>query len=288
MRTAAALLLAMLTLTVACGPTSPPGPTVPEVFRDIVYTENPSDTSLQSLDVYTPDSGGSLPVMVFVHGGGWQTGDKANAGEKPEFFQGAGYVYVSVNYRLSPEVVHPVHVSDVAEAIAWVYRNIVRYGGDPERIFLMGHSAGAHLAALVATDESYLESSGCPLEILRGVVLLDGAGYNLPAVHQYNPSLWSPIYAIPFTDNPDTWADASPVNHVAASKDIPPFLIIYVADRTWSKLMSNQFGEKLNEAGVPAEVVAAENKTHATLNQELGVPGDEITATVMAFLAGLA
>ena len=91
--------------------------------------------------------------MVYVHGGGWKRGDKSRVGEKVEFFTGRGWVFVSVNYRLLPEGAHPANVNDVARALAWVHDHATDYGGDPDRLFLMGHSAGAHLAALVATSE---------------------------------------------------------------------------------------------------------------------------------------
>ena len=146
------------------------------------------DPKLLSLDIYRPKSPSNagqqaaLPVVVMIHGGGWRTGDKANESQgkqKASFFTGRGFVYVSINYRLSPAVQHPAHVEDVAKALAWVADHIASYGGDPERIFLMGHSAGAHLAALVTTDERYLSKLGKSSLKLNGVILLDTAGYDI-------------------------------------------------------------------------------------------------------------
>ena len=126
------------------------------------------DPNLTSLDVYAPDSGGCHPILVFIHGGGWIGGDKRFVDEKPRAFVRAGYVFASVNYRLSPKVSHPAHVQDVAQAIRKIRDLAPRYGGDPSRIYLVGHSAGAHLAALVATDGRYLEAQGLSLAAIRG------------------------------------------------------------------------------------------------------------------------
>jgi arylformamidase len=95
-------------------------------------------------------------------------------------FVSTGFVYVAINYRLPPAVHHPTHARDVAKALAWVADNIGRYSGDPERIYAMGHSAGAHLAALVATDESYLKREGYSLKTIKGDILLDVGAYDIP------------------------------------------------------------------------------------------------------------
>ncbi len=158
---------------------------------NIPYASMPGvDPNLLSLDIYKPKSSSTnpqqtnKPVVVMIHGGGWRTGDKGNAPQgrqKASFFTGHDFVYVSVNYRLSPAVQHPAHVEDVAKALAWVADHIAGYSGDPKRIFLMGHSAGAHLAALVTADEAYLNKLGKSPSMLSGVILLDSAGYDIPA-----------------------------------------------------------------------------------------------------------
>ena len=113
------------------------------------YDDHPA----QQLDIYHPKKTKDAPVMVYIHGGGWRRGDKDRVGEKAVFFNSKGWVFISANYRLLPEGRHPNNVDDVAKAIAWTHDNIKKYGGDPEEIFIMGHSAGAHLAALVVTHE---------------------------------------------------------------------------------------------------------------------------------------
>lgn len=157
-------------------------PSVPadqmKIERDISYSE--AGGKLTSLDVYAPADGTKQPVVVWIHGGGWRRGDKSRVHERPTVFTSKGYVLVSINYRLSPHVTYREQGQDIARAIRWVRDNIDEYGGNPEKLLLMGHSAGAHLAALVATDESYLGSEKLKLGALSGVILLDGAGYDIP------------------------------------------------------------------------------------------------------------
>lgn len=253
---------------------------------DIPYAQIPGfDVRLTSLDLYVPLEGTGFPVVIWVHGGGWWSGDKGNVGEKPAAFTAAGHLFVSVNYRLSPAVRHPVHVQDVAAAIAWVRQNIANYGGDPRRIFLLGHSAGAHLAALVATDEEYLAAHGLGLDTISGVVCLDGAGYNIPgqAAQGLLPFL---RFRQAFGDDPAGWWEASPLAHVAPGKGIPPFLLVYAGDRVASRERSLEFAEALGQAGVRVDLYHTADKDHNGVNRDLGKPGDATTARVLAFLAG--
>ena len=137
------------------------------VEKDIAYSEAGGDRT--RLDVYAPGDGKDHPVVIWVHGGAWQIGDKAHVQAKPRAFNERGYVLVSVNYRFHPAVTYKEQAGDIAQAIRWVHDHAGEYGGDPGRVFLMGHSAGAHLAALVGTDGRYLEKAGLKLSDLSGV-----------------------------------------------------------------------------------------------------------------------
>src|SRR5262245_4156475 len=117
-----------------------------DVKRDIPYAD-PADEH-QVLDVYSPRDAKDLPVVFWIHGGGWQTGDKSDVKAKPQAFADKGFVFVSTNYRLLPSVDMATIVRDVARSIRWVHDHIAEHGGDPRRLFIMGHSAGAQLAAL--------------------------------------------------------------------------------------------------------------------------------------------
>ena len=217
------------------------------------------DRLLTRLDVYAPARGDNHPVVVWIHGGAWRIGDKSRVQSKPGAFNDRGYVFVSVNYRLHPAVTNKEQAGDIARAIRWVYDHVKDHGGDPERIFLMGHSAGAHLAALVATDERYLGETGLKLSDLSGVILLDGAGYDIPLqVRQAVLPRMKTMYTAVFTEDEATQRDASPITHVAPGKGIPPFLILHVASRKDSKIQSDGLAAKLRRGGVEAKVVPAD------------------------------
>jgi len=256
------------------------------VFEDVVYRTVPGvDSNSTSLDLYAPKTGASRPIMVFIHGGGWRKGDKANVTAKPQRFVDEGYVFASVNYRLAQDSTYRDQGQDVAKSIAWIQSHAAEYGGDPDRIFLMGHSAGAHLAALVATDERYLDAEALTPGVLKGVVLLDGGGYDIPLqVTKLGTPKARQTYTTVFGDDPAVQKDASPITHVATGKGIPPFLIIHVATRLASRIQSERLANALRDADVEARVEPAHDKTHATLNRELGLAGDKPTEQVFEFL----
>ncbi len=124
------------------------------VKRDIPYADPPH--TRQVLDVYSPKDAKNLPVVFWIHGGGWQTGDKSDVQLKPQAFNDKGFVFVSTNYRLLPAVDMGAIVRDVAKAVGWAHKHAAEYGGDPTRLIVMGHSAGAQLAALVCTAGALL------------------------------------------------------------------------------------------------------------------------------------
>lgn len=251
-----------------------------------------ADENLLSLDIYSPSPAikDGAPVMIMVHGGGWRAGDKATGAvgrEKAAFFTSQGYVYVSVNYRLSPAVKHPTHAEDVAKAIAWVAKNIKSYGGNPGNISLMGHSAGAHLAALVATDESYLNAVGESPALLKGVVLLDTAGYDIARNmgELSEGRLNQALYENAFGKDPAVWAAASPITFAKPGKKLPRFLVFYT-DRKSSGPLSKDFASALRKAGTSATAVLANGKTHSTLNHDIGKPDDGPSKLILEFLGG--
>ncbi len=252
------------------------------------------DPSLLSLDVYEPVLAAGCPpppVMVYVHGGGWAVGDKAQGvADKIEWFNARGWVFVSVNYRLSPEVpsadpdrvMYPDHNEDVAAAIAFVARSADRFGADPGRLFLMGHSAGAAIVAAVATDPRYLDAWGMSPADLSCVVLLDTAGYDVTTQMELgvNPDMWRNA----FGDDPEVWADASPVNHVAPGNDLPGFLAV-VRGNAGRIARTVDFVDLLTEAGYRAQVLDAGDLDHAGVNAAVGRPDDEVvTPAVESFL----
>jgi arylformamidase len=263
------------------------------VYRDIPYDYVAGvDPNLLSLDIYAPKSETAAardlsPVLVMIHGGAWQIGDKANPGigyRKAATFVSNGFVYVTINYRLSPSVQYLTQAQDVAKALAWVAKTISHYSGDPGRICVMGYSAGAHLAALVATDESYLTREGYSLKLINGVVLLDGP-YDIPSVMKHIANRRRDLFTPAFGSDPNAWTNASPIDHISAGKGIPPMLVLY-ADRPGSPEVSRRFAQALKGAGVPAAAVEVQGKNHGAMNRDVGNPNDPITRIILEFLRG--
>ncbi len=258
------------------------------VTRDLAYASAAGvDPNLLSLDVYPATHGCPAPVVVWVHGGGWRAGDKANQmTDKVRRWREAGYTVVSVNYRLSdpsatPPVRYPTHNEDVATAVAWIHDHIAGYGGDPDRVALLGHSAGAQIVASVATDERYLATHGLGLDALRSAGSLDTEGYDVATT----ASTGNPIYRAAFGDDPATWSEASPLTHVAPGKDTPDFLVVERGTLR-RRRAAEAFATRLRDAGVATTVVDAGSLSHAQVNAEIGRPGDAIvTPPLSAFLA---
>ncbi len=143
---------------------------------NIPYVEN--GHARHVLDIYAPPNAMDAPVLFWIHGGGWQAGDKTSVQVKPKWFTDKGFVFVSTNYRLLPEVDMGTLIRDVAKAFGWVEKHIAEYGGDSGRVLVAGHSAGAQLAAILCTDERYLKEQGAGLEVLIGCVPVDGDTYD--------------------------------------------------------------------------------------------------------------
>lgn len=250
----------------------------------------------QTLDVYTgpqKDPSSARPVVIWIHGGGWQQGDKtALAGAKgppeqhplkPQLFVNAGFVFVAMNYRFISDATMQEIAGDVAKAIGWVYRNVRQYGGDPDKLFVMGHSAGAQLAALVCTDARYLNAEQLSLANIRGCVPLDGDTY-FPALQIYAPPQNEANYRKKFPVGYDV--ELSSVVQAYRNKDIPPFLLVYIADdpKSGTAIQAYVLAKSLRDVGVSVELLPVPLKTHRTLNAELGLPNDSASAELVAFV----
>jgi len=245
---------------------------------------NGVDPNLLSLDIYTvPESKSLRPVVIWVHGGGWAVGDKSNSMEnKVPFFQDQQYVFVSVNYRLSPvpyevenenKVQYPDHVMDVADALVWIYNNIGEYGGNAEKIAIIGHSAGAHLAALVATDEYWLLTNGLEPTILCGVIPLDTEAFNL--VERINRDS-SALFLNAFTLDEVAWQEASPVYKIEPGEDLPPKWLVVERGTLARRAILNEFITKLESVGADVTRVVANAYSHEDVNKKIGEQGETI------------
>ena len=202
---------------------------------------------LQFYDLYGGDSAG--PILAFIHGGGWSRGEATMVHALPDYARRHGLTLASISYRLVPDVTPREQAQDVAAAVADLRR--LHTG---RRIVLLGHSAGAHLAALVGVDATYLDAVGLAPSDLAGVVLLDGAGYDATGVR--------------------------------AGQAYPPFLIFHIESRADSRGQSQALAEALRAAGGRAEVVVAPADSHRDINVEFGVAGDAEGERAARFIAG--
>jgi acetyl esterase/lipase len=261
-----------------------------EVKRDIPYSKPTQER--QILDIYSPNNAKNLPVVIWIHGGGWQTGDKASVQVKPQFFMDKGFVFVSTNYRLLPSVDMETIIRDIAKSIRWVHDHIAEHGGDPNRLFIMGHSAGAQLAALICTDNRYLKAEGLSLAIAKGCVPVDGDTYDVPAIIE-TAETRRRVHGLPqakfghrekFGNDPAKHRDFSAVAHVAKDKGIPPFLILYVAEHPDTSAQAQRLGNVLKDAGVPTTLFGAKETTHTKVNTDLGLNDDPATKALLEFL----
>jgi len=263
----------------------PPCDPIGTVTRDVAY----GPARLQRLDVYPApgDTCGEHPVVVWVHGGGWRVGDKGRLEAKRAWAREHGWTLVSVNYRLSdPDVPparrirYPTHNRDVGRAVTWVFDHITAHGGDPSRIALVGHSAGAQIVSSVGVDEGYLRPDVRPA--ICGVVSLDTEGYDV-AERIRGGGRAALIYRNAFGNDPAVWRDASPINHVDTT-DAPQLVVrrgVLARQRSQA-----EYAQAFRDAGVPVTVVPTPGYSHGDVNRYLGSPDDDLlTPAVDDFLA---
>jgi acetyl esterase/lipase len=247
------------------------------VVRDVSYGADP----LQRFDVYAPAEAHGAPVVFMVHGGGWERGDKAMANvvqQKVARWVPRGFIVVSTNYRMSPAADPIEQARDVARAMAAAQRQAASWGGDPSRFVLMGHSAGAEIAAYLAASPSVASDAGARPWL--GTVLLDGAMLDVAATMQH-PHL--PLYDAPFGSDPAFWHRASPYEELRART--APLLAVCSTQRRTSCGEADRFTAKARSFGGTASVLR-ENLSHMQINAELGDPG-AYTAAVEGFLSRL-
>jgi len=234
----------------------------------------------QRIDVYLPDAPPAtpMPVIVMVHGGAWMVGNKALpqvVENKAARWVTRGAVLVSVGYRLVPQV-HPLEqADDVARALAKVQQLAPSWGADPQRVVLMGHSAGAHLVALVTATPTFAQRAGA--QPWLGTVVLDSAALNLSALMRVRHARF---YDRAFGSDPALWQAASPTDALTAGA--PPMLLVCSTQRADDSCRQSQrFAAQANARGVRASV-SEQDLSHLQVNDTLGLPGSE-TDAVQAF-----
>lgn len=255
-----------------------------QITRSIHYGSD----SKQIVDVYQPDQCRTrqCPVTMWVHGGGWRHGN--TSGDRSTEMQTAwanqGIVMVGVNYRLSPEYKHPAHIEDVASAVSWVHDHISQYGGDPNRVSLLGHSAGAHLVALVATNPTYLGAHHLtPKGALANVFPIDTASFDLT-----HPSrVVERMVREAFGTDQRMLREASPIWNVVSGGSYPPFIMAATRVRRDAVETSQTLQSKLKAVGVSADLIikdypgVGQLKAHGKIAAELADMNSEMTQTLI-------
>lgn len=243
--------------------------------------------ALQTVDFW-PAIRKQAPLVVFVHGGGWKRGDKQmmDRSEKLSHWRSLGYAVASVNYRLVPANSVEQQGADVATAVAALKARSATLGIDGTRIALVGHSAGAHLVALVGTDPQYLRAAGLGFDDIAGIIPLDGAAYDVAAQMQEGPRIMRDTYKQAFGTDPARQAALSPTVQ-AGAPNAAQFLILHV-ERDDGQRQAEALAAALDRAGSTAAVEGFDGtglRGHAAINRDLGDPDYPATAVVDAFLA---
>ncbi len=243
----------------------------------------------QKLDFWPPIVSNTVsrpPLVIFVHGGGWSIGDKGSGtGAKAEHFTKLGYAFASLNYRLVPATDPAGQAADIASAIAYLRGQANTLGFDPDRIMIMGHSAGAHLVALVSSDERYFAKAGVPLSAIKGSVLLDGAGYDVPKQMAENGAgpMIGKMYVEAFGTDKAKQQRLSPITY-APAPNAANWLLIHDANRADSGEQSRALGSALAKAGARTRVLPIPDSSHLKINNDLGSGDNFITQQVDAFV----
>lgn len=254
---------------------APKLPAGARALRDIAYGDDPR----QRFDVYLPAQPREAPIILFVHGGGWANGNKDNPGvveNKAAYWLPKGYLLVSTNYRMLPDTVPLDQARDVARALAAVQERAAEWGGDASRVLLMGHSAGAHLAALVGASTSLWREAGARKPC--GVVALDSGALDVPDLME-RPHI-PPLYHRAFGSDASNWIASSP--HHQLTRDAVPMLLVCSTRRPDACLQSRAMAERARSLGVAMDVLP-ENLSHTEVNRELGLPS-AYTGAVNAFV----
>lgn len=238
----------------------------------------------QFVDIHIPDAAKPkglfqirrpVPVLLYVHGGGWIRGDRRRVYNLPEYANSRGYMLVSVSYRPVPRTNIDGQVADVVRAINWTRNNIKRYGGNPRKIVIMGHSAGAHLVSMVGAKKL-----GGPL---RGIIANDVQAYDMVAYASIRGSI-DGVYLKAFGSNPSDWIKWSPATYVRQNSGFAPFMVMYSnSHRPRRATVSVAFARQLRSRGARVTLFNGSAYSHGSIARGIGSsPG--VTRAVDRFL----
>jgi arylformamidase len=235
-------------------------------------------TSFPELNVFQTQTSEKSPVVIFIHGGYWTSGNKNIYGFLGRNFGKKKIVTVIPNYTLSPNGNYDTMAKEVAAAIQWTSDTIEKYNGNPDQIFLMGHSAGGHLIALVGTNPKYLENT----DMIKGIILNDAAGLDMNSYLKKHPPRKKHNYDVTWTENEDNWKDASPI--YSLSKKAPPFLM-FTGIKTYPSIISQNkaFVQKL-KTFQPNVKINFLNKKHVPMMRQFLFPWNKNYKEIIKFI----
>jgi acetyl esterase/lipase len=235
---------------------------------DVPYGKDPK----QRMDLYFPvQKASSAPVLLFLHGGGFREGDRRQYGYVAEPFAKQGIITVVASYRLTPKFAHPAQPDDAKAAVGWIHRNIAKYGGNPNAIYISGHSAGAILTADLGVDLSWLDGLKIPRSAVRGIVSISGP---------YDLAGWKELSE--YIPTPQAEASASALRHVNAPA--PVAIVAYGSEEARFMETSSQLAKAIEAKGAKASVLVLEGKDHAGTVWELSNPNSPLTQAMLAMI----
>jgi len=245
---------------------APPARFKVAVKRDLAYADK---DPLQKLDLYLPEGAKNYPCVVMFHGGGWRAGSRRRFARFGTMLAARGIAVANCDYRLAPKFLYPAFMEDAAAAVAFARKQFTAAGANSKRLFLTGHSAGAHIAALLATNAKFLKKQNLSFADIAGVAPVSGP-------FRITKNLFGA-----FGNSPDIWRNASPINHT--KKGLPPFLLI-CGQREWLLALSAiRFQDSLQKKGVVVRAVFVPEHTHPATAAAMLRPDSEIFLRLVTF-----
>lgn len=263
------------------------GAKVREVWN-LPYTYHPGvPLEEMAMDLFIPEGARDCPVLIYCHGGGWAAGNKNGIGPKSLYFASSGILVASVNYRLGEVRPRRSGATDIADAIRFLHHEVGPLGGDPNRIFIMGHSAGAHLAALAICDPNLLARDAQANAAVRGLILLDSAAYDTPAM--LGSGTVSSFENV-FGHSTDNWIAVSPYQLALKRTALPPMMLACstvdpdprnLATRATS---AQHLADAVRKSGSSATIIQVPGRDHYNIDTSMGQPDDPLMPLILKFI----
>jgi acetyl esterase/lipase len=251
--------------------------------KNIVYAKASGRIPDQQLNIFEPNKpDGPKDVLIFIHGGNWNSGKKSQYSLMGRNWTKKDIVYVIIDYPLSPLATYKQMAEYAARSVKWVKENIQHYGGNPDRIFISGHSAGGHLAALIAIDDQYFQKLGMKNPV-KGLILIDAAGLDMYGYLLEENLSKDHTYLKTFTADQKTWKEASPLYHL--HKGMPP-MTIFRGEKTYPSIISSneKFRKAMQEFAAETPYEILKNKKHIPMITQFFNPWNKHYNQIHSFM----